>query len=226
MWRIKKNQRAVAQQISSNHFAKKRTVKVVKKEVKKALMKNSLIELKRQRTQSGATLSTTPAIINLFTGNTQGLGDLNVRVGDRLRMQKLDISGRFTYGDSTQIIRAIVFLWHDDSTVGMNPPTDQQLLDDTTSNDAVLYGDINNDGSNPKGKKFQILYDKRFYLNQVSKPQIDFQFKRTWKYGKTVGFSAGASTGLGIPYLLLVSDSSVASHPSYYMNVKIHYNDL
>ena len=221
MWKVAKNRR------EQNKKAGKTQVKqIARQEVKKALVSNSIVELKRQRTIFNNTLSTTATIVNLFSGITQGLGDLNVRVGDRVKITKLEASGYLSVGDPTNIIRIIIFLWYNDSTTGINPPTDQQLLDDTTSNLSMLYGDVNNDGSFPKNKKFKILSDKRFYLNGVSKPQINYQFKRTWKYGATTGFSAGTDKGSGIPYMLLVSDSSVAVHPSYYMNVKMHYADL
>lgn len=191
--------------------------------LKKALGDNSVAELKRFRVDSGNTVSSTASLVAIISGMTQGITDLNSRVGDKITLRSLRMRGNLVIGDTTNIMRLVLFLWNEDSSVCA--PSAASILDDTTSASTQLYCDFNKDGDNVKNKKFHVLYDKRFTLS-ASRNIINVDVHKEFKTGYQCGFIAGAGTGIGMPYLLICSDSVAITHPAYYLNFALTYSDL
>lgn len=189
--------------------------------VNKALLRTHLIEQKRHRGTIAGSVQTTPSIISILNGNVQGLGDLNVRTGDEITLSKINMNFSCLLGDSTNLVRVILISWDDNNAVA---PVATDIFDDTTSATTMLFGPLNED--NLKGKRFRVLYDKRFALYSSSN-YFYKSFTKVFSKGHSVVFSgASSSVGRHMPYCILISDSSAIAHPDFNAYHVSHYTDL
>lgn len=189
--------------------------------VNKALLRSNVIEQKRHRGTIGGSVQTTPSIISLLNGMTQGIGDLNVRTGDEITVTKINMNFSCLLGDATNLVRVILLSWDDNNATA---PVGTDIFDDTSTAMTMLFGPLNED--NLKAKRMKIFYDKRFALYSSS----NYFYKtinKTFSKGHSVVFSGGSSSvGRHMPYCILISDSSAVVHPDFNAYHVTHYTDL
>lgn len=146
-----------------------------------------------------------------------GTTDLT-RVGDSLSIRSIRVMGKILSADTTNTYRIIVFQWLDDQT-----PTPANVLS------SVYVGTVNGVNSpyyHDQRKKFRVLWDKRFNVDNVSHAQQLFDTKHLFPSTKKISFNAGGTTGNAKIYMLLISDSGAAPHPTLDFVSQLSYNDL
>lgn len=204
----------------------KKSNKVVKKstfmsDFNKALIRSSLIEQKRHRGTFSLSVSTTPSLVSVLSGLTQGLGDLAVRTGDEISITKFEFHYSALLADTTNLVRLIIFFWNDNNATA---PVANDILDDSSTSLTQLFGPLNED--NLKSKRFRVIVDKRLTLYN-SKNYMGGSIIKHFNKAHTVVFSGGSSTvGRGMPYIMLMSDSAAVAHPTFDAYHVSHYTDL
>jgi hypothetical protein len=173
----------------------------------------------------GSTATSTPAQFGL-SAIPQGATD-STRDGDQVNLRSVEIRAdcylQATGGtnDFTDIVRMVIYRWHPMSTTTKPVPADV-LLDLSNAESAVttLFSWDNR-------RDFTILMDKRVVLSGNGPSIAKIDFKHTWKPpGLPSHFSNGSTTlqtqGL---FLLVMSDSQVATHPLYNYYARVTYAD-
>lgn len=171
----------------------------------------------------------------------QGVAD-GQRVGDSIRLRKLDLRLQALVGDYYNTIRVIVFRFNAPSGVA---PTTAETFDASASGAEYVLCPI---PAQQKEKKYHILLDKVFQLsaqvawssagtvNSLSSapaPGVSSSVKhsRHILYGKRIGtktikFDAGATTtSTGSIWICYVSDSGFTPYPALYYNARLTYSD-
>jgi len=152
-----------------------------------------------------------------FTGTvSQGVA-VYQRVGQSIRVQHITLRGVLTSADATQIMRIIVFRWNvSDSS---DAPAVSELLDtaggtipDYVANYLVY-----------KPSRFTILWDEMFIFSTNWQPLQ--KFEREIKCNSLVEYDVGVNTGKNHIYMMITSDSAVATHPSCVISAAVHYHD-
>lgn len=216
----------VGKKNQKNKFIKGVSTKQVSTIVKKTLLNNNVVELKKHRYQLNSNLSTTAQFYPLLNASAQGDSDLEQRIGNRIKLKSIRITGNLIQGDTYNIIRMVLFIWNDDNTSGKNPPVDGNIFDDTSTVFGRQYGELASASTNPSRKVIQVLGDKRVVLTATNNVK-QFSFRKTFKIGKDVTFgSDSVSTGVGIPHLMIITDSSAITHPAVNFYSVCHYNDI
>jgi hypothetical protein len=156
----------------------------------------------------------------------QGDTDSN-RDGDQVNLQRLEIyfatflQGTGGTNDFTDTVRLIVYRWHPMSTAAA--PVPANVLQDTSVAESIAMSNYSWDNR----KDYTILFDKHFDLSGNGPSQLSCTLKKTWKPpGLPAHFSAG-STSLqsnGI-FVIVASDSLVATHPLFNLYVRTVYSD-
>lgn len=140
-----------------------------------------------------------------------GTGDLDERIGDKIRIQHLTIRGHFNYSTSNAVIRMIIFLDKQD-TVGS-------------------VGDLLIGAGSPSIVDSSKVYDKRFntkiykdirFVSNTEKPQKIFAYN--FKLNLPVQFSNGTTTiNTNSLKLLVVTDVTTAA--IYNITSRVTYLD-
>lgn len=156
------------------------------------------------------------------SGSFHSLSDLTVGTDDgqrlkhQISLKSLHLNVCAYPADATNILRFIVFQYFDDSF-----PTTANILQSTSSTNSWL-SPYNFDNA----KAFRILYDSSKMLNGVAKPGIVFnKYVKLTKARKNVEYSGTTSNGLNKVYLLVVSDSTAVSHPTFKGIATLTYTD-
>jgi len=197
---------------------------VINTQIKKFLQTSSMIEQKRNRylINGGVALTAgTSLYSNILTGAVVGTADLANRIGDRINLTQIIMRGVLNWtGAGVNHIRVIVFLYNADIAGGN--PNDSVMLDDTATNVTRIYGELGRDTFYPKNKRFQILSDRSYQLSSAKPVQT---LSKVYKLNKSVQAVAGASfatSGVGIPFVMMLSDSTVVP----YVYATASYTDL
>lgn len=187
----------------------------------RALVNSKLVEQKRHRGIISASVLSATTIASVLSGNSQGLSDLNNRIGDVINITKLEFAYSALLSDSTNVLRLILFLYKD---MNITAPDEGAIFDDSSSMATKLYGPLNED--NIKGGRIKVLMDKRIILYN-SKNFVGGYIKRTFRGLAKTTFSGGSTTyGRNMPYFAFVSDSTAVSHPQLEIYHTTHYTDL
>lgn len=200
---------------------RKRVSKKRPRSFTRSLANNRLVEQKRHRGTISLSLSTSASIVSMLSGNTQGLGDLNARIGDSLNICKIDFAYTVLLADTTNYVRIILFLYRDNNSTA---PVEADVFDDSSSGTTRLYGPLNED--NIKSGRIKLLMDKRVTL-YASKNLVGGYIRKTLRNLPKTVFSGGSTTvGRNMPYFAIISDSSAVTHPSIELYHTTHYVDL
>lgn len=195
-----------------------------KKQVKSLI--RHVQELKYHVTEAiGQQISTTPTIQDL-TAITQGDTD-QTRDGDRLQLAgKIDFRFHLFIGDSSNVVRVIIFQWHPNST----PSAGQILLNGPTG---VI--DYLSTYSHDNRQEYRILFDKVYSLigdgvADVSAYTTLTQIVRVYRISlkkatKMVQFAAATVDGTNKIYILRVSDSNAIPYPLMGYQAKVFFRD-
>lgn len=159
-----------------------------------------------------------------LTATSQGDTD-STRSGDRITIKSLQLRGTLTVADTHNIMRIIIFQYLGDDAVAV--PTSGQVLE------APYYGTYNHVNS-PYAKDFVgyktiVLWDSTYVLNQDNQAK-QFQIMLTAanfrkKAKPYIQYQGGTSNGVGNIYLMAVSDSGAATHPSLSFASRLRYID-
>lgn len=201
-------------------YTKKRTVSTVKRII------GRLAEKKRNiREFATADISTTGNIFDLSIVPKELAADDSTdlkREGDKLTITSLDFIAHITVGDTSNICRFIIFKWKPDNTTA---PTKGDILKDADATALDTLRRYNEDTSS----QYKVCYDRVVNLDSNGRRTTSLRRKL---YGKALGspkltFSSNDGTvGQGKYYLLVVSDSGAASHPTFSAVTRSEYYDF
>jgi hypothetical protein len=141
------------------------------------------------------------------------------REGDEIVLKSL--FGRYSIiaADTTNFMRVIFFKWNIDSAVAA--PTVADILQGTGTNPWIA--DLNQ--NNIEDGKFQVLFDHSHSFTLAGNACLTRRYNI---YGKKLKkkrliFNTAATTGIGQFYMMLISDSVAASHPTFMWYSRVHY---
>lgn len=142
------------------------------------------------------------------------------RIGDKLTMRAFQFKLQFGIADTYNMLRVILFQWYPNTT--LSPPAGNDILIGTLGLLTSFMSMYTHDYLN----QFHILYDKMMYVDSARNHQQTIVKKINLKYAKKViNFTAGSIEGSNHLYLLLVSDSTAASHPGFNLESRVWYDD-
>lgn len=181
--------------------------------VKTIITKSS--EKKTKVYQNTTTVDNTGYLLKL-NEISQGDGDSN-RNGDQVCIRSVQINFNAYLADTTNFVRFIAFQWYPSSSLAY-PGIGDILVD---SINYPFMSPYNHD----KRFMFKILRDKLVKLDtdnptQMVKFFIKGGFKRKIQFIETS--SVNYTNGI---YILMVSDSSAATHPTVLYSGKLNYSD-
>lgn len=169
-------------------------------------------------------LGTLLAIASPAVGNT-----VNTRIGDSIITKRLEVQYNVTGYDVTNIMRVILFQWHNDD--GLNAPAIGDIISAADVGTPLApLGRLNWDQW--KAKDFTVIMDNVHTLrwnNTTAAPGSDSQTVRKnieKGFTKRIQLNAAAVTGFGNFYLLFISDSAVAGHPKFECTIRHVYTDM
>lgn len=183
--------------------------------------------MKKRKYQSAAIRRSINSSINTFAINTSGtisttgsildLGQIavgagpNNRYGNRVYLEKLWMCLQCVVADTTNVMRAILFLDKRANGAGLSI-TD--VLDTSNFNAPLNYANK---------ERFTILMDRSLALSTQGPASINIQ--KMFNVSKVIDY-ASSSTAIATqnhPYLLLISDSAAPAHPSYTLGTNMYF---
>lgn len=194
------------------YLAAKKKPKVqedLRKVKKKVNQLSRAVELKYRPFQASGTSVNSGFNITLLNGITQG-DDSPDREGNDIFMKKLVMNISFIVGDNTNSIRMCII--YDKQTNGAFPQSTDVFQSYTSVNATAPLNDIRADDR----RRFVFLYDKIIDLSVAGPACKTLRIRK--RINKHTNYSgAGSSESViytGGLYLVLISDSTAASHPS------------
>lgn len=200
-------------------------------------------ELKSTSEGLSTTISNTGTVTS-YTTFAPGL-QAYARVGDQIEIKAIEvkykitapIGGLLTAADAYDTVRVIFFRWFADDTADVPGLSSILVVPiNAAHSDATVYN-YNRD----KIEKFKILYDKTIVVYNApiwdgSAARIEpgpghvFASKSiTFNSGQIgdphIDYVAGANTGWGNIYSLVVSDSAFSPHPAFVCSVQTDFTD-
>jgi len=167
----------------------------------------------------GFTGSTVSSAGSLNTMSVIPLGtSANTRIGNEVD----NVSGEITFqstvglGDKYNLLRYIVFQWHNDNA--SLAPVVSSILDVDL---ATPYACLNPYAWSGR-KEYTILVDVKHIVDETAE-QICVS-KHKYK-AKPLTFSTGLTTGVNMIYLLVISDSNIVPNPAYAYVNRLYFKD-
>jgi len=147
----------------------------------------------------------------------QGVTEVT-RIGDELLPKRLEIRMNFINADAYNMYRAIIFRWKQNDTVA---PTVGGIIESSgPSTTQSVYVPLN---VNTRST-FEVLYDKTFNTNAVSVAnkfvKINLKLAK-----KKIEYSFSSTAGQNKIYMLIISDSSTATHPTHIGYSRLIFTD-
>lgn len=205
-------------QVSSKPPLSKRQLRAVKSTVNKTL--NQRVEKKFHDSNNSASTPSYSGAITTINDVAAGTSDVQ-RVGDELRMRSLKLRYAITPGDATNMVRAIVFQWFDDTT-----PTLASILEITGDVLAPL-SPYKHDLQYSKPKMFHVLHDKLYTVDTTTHTQVLGGCDIRRFANRRVHFTEGSSTPDNNRLMLaFISDSAAVNHPSVSYYARLSYDDM
>lgn len=196
---------------------KRKVAPTVKKYVKRQLAKH--IERKFTWTDGTDSPWTTMQLHKLGMP-VVGTGDTTNRIGDRIHLTSIDMRYTLLASDTTNFVRLIFFQWKGNVTQYAPQATD--ILPALPI--SHMTAPIEHDGQ--KGKEFNILYDKVHAMSSTGGNAAKYVRKfMTRGFGRDIQFDNGGTNGTNALYLLTVSDSGAAPHPTLDYRFRLNYTD-
>lgn len=167
------------------------------------------IELKYRPFQSAGAAVNSGFNITLLNGVTQG-DDSADREGNDIYMKKLVMNLSFIVGDTTNTIRCCII--YDRQTNGVTPVSTDTFQSFVTVNATAPLNDVRADDR----RRFSFLYDRIIDLSTAGPACKTLRIRK--RLNHHTNYSGAGSTDAviykGGLYLVLISDSTAASHPS------------
>lgn len=166
---------------------------------------------------AGLSVTSAPVIVQLGAP-TQGDSGTDQRIGNVIQVKSLKVKFSIIAADATNFVRIILFRWHQDG--GTIAPTTGDVLQSTVLSPWLSPYDENVEHAN----LVHVIYDRCFALTLAGNGCVAASVTR---FGKKLGrkkivFTSDAvATGTNQIYMLYVSDSVAATHPTlnYYSRV-------
>lgn len=158
--------------------------------------------------------------INRMSTIAQGQTD-STRIGDKLRYKSMELRGEFIGADTTQLVRLILFVWKPDSNADAPAALSDVLHGTYTGSNEVPMAPYTHD----LRSNFTILRDKTYALSTAGRPSVQFHWKLNNVRGKELKLIAAGNEGKNHIYMMAVSDSDVASHPTLSVISQLSYTD-
>lgn len=196
---------------------------VTKQQVQAMIAGKQTLKFFDNHTYVGSATSTgiNIALSAIPQGNTD-----STRSGDSVSLKTLEVRGELylqgTGGtnDFTNQVRVIVYMWHPVSS-GAAPVIASILQDVSVAQSLVMSG-----YSWDSKPQFSVLYDKNFALSGNGVADVFFHFKKSFGSGHLATWAGGSTTlqsdGL---FMIVCSDSLVATHPIYNFYSRVAYLD-
>lgn len=147
----------------------------------------------------------------------QGDTDLS-RDGDELYIRSMTVKFNWIVGDATNLVRTIVFQWLNNSTPTVSGTTG-------VLNAVGLVGSPLEPYIHDQRSYFRILYDKTFQLTTNHSQQMGTAYITKFPR-KKISYSASGTTIVnGGLWLIFLSDSGAANHPSVIYKAKLNFID-
>jgi hypothetical protein len=187
---------------------------LIKQEIKSYMSQN--VERKWNNYTVVTTLSTTTQFHNFSADISQG-DAVNQRSGNVIHMVSLSLKMDMTCGDTTNLIRFVLFKWHPNTT--SDTPSALEVLQDNSTPTNICLGPLRI----TVPKRFRTLYDTTFTLDQVK----NFHLIRTVnvKLNWNCSYDTGLNTGSEQLYAMYVSDSTIAPNPAFNWSAAFIYTD-
>lgn len=187
------------------------------------------LERKFIDTVSTLTGVTSTGTLLTMSSPAQGAGQ-SQRVGDSITVKSIDLNYSVVGYDATNMVRVILFKWKNDDAA-YAPSVSSILTAAQLVQDTAPFAQFNWD--NMKSGDFRICYDRVHslsYNNAAASPGSAVQAVRKKIVGKRlhgglVELTAGTTTGEGVYFLLVISDSAAIGHPKFNYSVRIEYTD-
>lgn len=181
--------------------------------VKKGLQMDA--EWKHHTVNSNGTAATTGTILDV-SAITQGNADTQ-RDGDEVTANSLLLRYSMGNGDTTNILRLIVFQW-----VPATVPTVANILvlGGATYDALSMYNTDN-------AQQFKILFDRQYALNNTGggTPEVKTAVQKIYLTRRKMKFNAASTTASNKVYLLWISDSAAPTHPAYIVVSKLNFRE-
>lgn len=158
-------------------------------------------------------------VISRIQTPAQGDG-LSERSGDQILLKALQFRLSVIGADTTNKIRIVIFRWSQDNSIGANVPTVTGILQNLDVMSFYNYTSYKND-------RMTVLYDRTVSTTFTDANQVIVLHTL---YGKKLGkkileFNAASTLGTNQIYMLLISDSVAATHPSVTGFMQLRYTD-
>lgn len=142
------------------------------------------------------------------------------RIGDKLTMRAFQFRLQFGVADTYNVCRVIIFQWYPNTT--LSPPSGNSILSATLGTLTSFMSFYTHDYQN----QFHILFDRIMYVDIDRNHQQTITKKINMKYAKKfINFTAGSIEGSNHLYMLLLSDSTAATHPGFNLRSRLWYDD-
>lgn len=156
--------------------------------------------------------------INTLSDITQNNTDTS-RNGDEVRLSTISIRYHWENGDSYNIARLIIFQWFSSSAAA---PTVADLL--TVDATEPVLSSYNTD----RAHQYKIMYDKctlisENYSGHTNSSKVVYKKLRAPR--KQLKFRETTTVGTNKIFYLVISDSSIGSHPLLQMITRLNYTD-
>jgi hypothetical protein len=170
-------------------------------------------EEKDYNVTSSGSISTTGVVFDPLASISQGT-TAATRIGDEVFLKHLVFTLSVTWADPTNLVRILLLKWN--ANDNSDPVTFGKIFTDTTvpvHSDLILS----------KPNRFKVLHDQIVTVSNTGEGARVVRMKKKLNY--KASFDPAANTGYGHPKLIVVSDSSAASHPGYVINYTTHFTD-
>jgi hypothetical protein len=178
------------------------------------------IETKIAETISGSTAFSASGVIVPISQISQGTDYINNRIGNSIKLQKIEVRGRvYKNATATQSVMRVV-MFRDLDGYGTTPLIGDVLQNVSGVSAPLTPFDFNN------RQRFSILMDELLTLNSTGESSSVFQLDLTHEghilyLGAT---AAAASDGKGSLYMLFISDEAVNT-PTFNFYSRLYYTD-
>lgn len=196
--------------------------KPAKKQVKQIVKRIDAQQMELKYIEGSGGLNVSDAgSINTMNYPLLGTGD-GQRIGDTIQLKSVSI--RFSWActsDVYNVCRLVVIQWNERSDIAQ--PTMNSIFDAPGANG--VYSDFN---PNTR-QQFKVLYDKIFTGTPATTSNIHYRKITLTKMLKKIVLidpnTAVNNIIKGEIYGLVVSDSSVATHPFFFWKFRLNYTD-
>lgn len=164
------------------------------------------------QTVAVSNIGTITALTAITQGDTRATRD-----GDKIYLRDISFSWEAKAADTTQYCRFVVFQWHRGTT-----PTSADILDPSSAGALDFMA-----GYNEQFLSYYTILDDwavALAVNAGPANACGFYEKRDG-FRRTVNYLPGTSSAEHGIWLLMISDSSVSTHPDFRFAGTVHYQD-